>query len=89
MSREFLPSAALWDLCASVVDSTPVLSVYASCEWEELNDDGRTWICAIVQEALKRQGVALVPVLPVKLVDVSRRSEDPRLAMANDNGGAL
>lgn len=34
-------------------------------------------------------GTGTVPVLPVRLVDRPRRSEDPRLARANDDGGAL
>jgi len=29
-------------------------------------------------------GIALIPVLPLRLVDRPRRSEDPRLARAND-----
>lgn len=34
-------------------------------------------------------GVALVPVVSMRLVDRPRRSENPRLARANDNGDAL
>lgn len=34
-------------------------------------------------------GTDTIPVLPVRLVDRPRRSEDPRLARANDDGGAL
>lgn len=33
-------------------------------------------------------GVAVVPVLKLRLVNVPRRSEDPRLARGNDNGAA-
>lgn len=32
-----------------------------------------------------RKGLVQVPVAPIKLVDVPRRSEDPRLAKANDD----
>lgn len=31
-------------------------------------------------------GTGTVPVLPLRLVDRQRRSEDPRLARANDDG---
>lgn len=31
-------------------------------------------------------GTGTVPILPVRLVDRPRRSEDPRLARANDEG---
>lgn len=37
----------------------------------------------------EKTGIALIPVLPLRLVDRPRRSEDPRLARANDDGGAL
>ena len=31
--------------------------------------------------------VVQVPLLPIRLVDQPRRSDDPRLSRANDNGG--
>lgn len=34
---------------------------------------------------LSMSGVAVVPVLKLRLVNVPRRSEDPRLARGNDN----
>jgi hypothetical protein len=34
-------------------------------------------------------GIVSIPVLPLRLVDRPRRSEDPRLARANDDGMAL
>jgi hypothetical protein len=37
----------------------------------------------------QKAGIVSVPVLPLRLVDRPRRSEDPRLARANDDGGAL
>lgn len=36
----------------------------------------------------QQAGIVHVPVLPLRLVDRPRRSEDPRLARANDDGGA-
>lgn len=30
-------------------------------------------------------GIAMIPILPLRLVDRPRRSEDPRLAQANDD----
>lgn len=83
MSAQFYPSPALAAFTASIVDSPEVLSVFASAEWGELNDDGQIWLCAIVKAALDRAGVALVPIVSMPLVD------RPRLARANDNGGAL
>ena len=32
------------------------------------------------------KGIAHLPVLPIALVDRPRRSEDPRLSKANDDG---
>lgn len=40
----------------AIVNSEPVLSVYAACEWEELSDDGKQWIAAIVAAAQTRVG---------------------------------
>jgi hypothetical protein len=37
-----------------IVNSDPVIRTYASSEWEELHDDGKLWICAIVRETLAR-----------------------------------
>jgi hypothetical protein len=37
----------------------------------------------------EKTGIVLIPVLALRLVDRPRRSEDPRLARANDDGGAL
>ena len=41
-------------LAEVIVNSEPVVSVYASCEWGELGDDGKTWIATIVREARGR-----------------------------------
>jgi hypothetical protein len=38
----------------AVVESDPVVSSYASCEWDCLHEDGQLWIAAIVREALAR-----------------------------------
>lgn len=38
---------------------------------------------------LSLSGVVLVPVLKLRLVNVPRRSEDPRLARGNDNPDQL
>lgn len=109
-----------------IVDSDRVLRVFAAPEWDELSDDGKLWISAIVDEARGRPepapkvpkrsqchgnvkpapfgitaatralggekvgrcaGVVQVPLLPIRLVDQPRRSDDPRLSRANDNGG--
>ena len=43
-------------------------------------------VAALIGDA---PGTGTVPVLQVRLVDRPRRSEDPRLARANDDGGAL
>lgn len=41
-------------LAESIVDSHPVLSTFAACEWDCLNDDGKLWIAAIIRETLAR-----------------------------------
>lgn len=37
----------------AIVDSDPVLRIYAACEWDCLSDDGKTWIAVIIREAIK------------------------------------
>ena len=44
---------APWLAAQAVVDSPTVLGVYAACEWDELDDDGKAWVKAIVEEARK------------------------------------
>jgi hypothetical protein len=48
-------------LAQDIVDSDPVIRVYASCEWRELSDDGKVWIAAIVAEARRRTAEELAP----------------------------
>jgi hypothetical protein len=57
MSDRPVPSYALPSSLAiaqQVVDSDNVISVYAACEWDELHDDGKLWVSAIVEEARRR-----------------------------------
>ncbi|MED5546168.1 MAG: hypothetical protein VYD90_13040 [Pseudomonadota bacterium] len=42
-------------LAEKIVDSAPVLGVFGACAWDELGEDGKLWISAIVTEALQRQ----------------------------------
>ena len=48
-------------LAEEIVNSAPVLAVYAACEWDELDDDGKDWIAAIVAEAQRRVAAQPVP----------------------------
>lgn len=90
MRAEFHPSHEQLSEAQAIVDSREVLSVFAACEWDCLSEDGQVWIAAIVKLAQDRARtisaeVIDLPIVPVKLVDVPRRSEDPRLARGNDN----
>jgi hypothetical protein len=49
--RFLQPSPAEMRAAACIVDSDPVIAAYAACEWNELDDNGRVWIAAIVREA--------------------------------------
>ncbi|GAM04837.1 hypothetical protein [Novosphingobium sp. MBES04] len=42
-------------LAEKIVDSAPVLGVFGACAWDELGEDGKLWISAIVTEALQCQ----------------------------------
>lgn len=41
-------------LACEINDSPPLMSVYAALEWDELHDDGKQWVCALIREALAR-----------------------------------
>lgn len=51
--------AKAWQSAREIAESAPVLGVFAAPEWEELSDDGKQWIFAIVQETQRR---AFAPV---------------------------
>lgn len=46
------PTPEEFQKARAIVDSSPVLSVYAACEWNGLDEDGRVWIATIVREAM-------------------------------------
>lgn len=45
-------------LAREIVDSDPVIRVYAAPEWDELGDDGKEWVAAIVYEVLKKSAAS-------------------------------
>lgn len=47
------PAPEWFALAEKIVNSEPVIGTYAACEWDELHDDGKAWIAAIVHEALR------------------------------------
>lgn len=47
-------SPALALLAESINDSPPLMSIYAAVEWDELSDDGKEWVGALVAETLNR-----------------------------------
>lgn len=49
-----IPAAEKFALAASIVDSDPVIRTYAAPEWDELHNDGKVWIAAIVSETQRR-----------------------------------
>ncbi|SFG09219.1 hypothetical protein SAMN05518801_10779 [Novosphingobium sp. CF614] len=46
-----MDDAAAFRLARQIAESDPVLSVYAACEWDELNEDGQRWVAEIVRQA--------------------------------------
>ncbi len=49
------PLADYLGLAEAVVNSAPVLAVFAACEWDELHEDGRQWVAAIIREAFAQK----------------------------------
>lgn len=50
------PTIAEMDAARQIVDSPPVISTYAACEWDEMHADGQVWLAAIVREAARNAG---------------------------------
>ncbi len=48
------PAYAFMGQAEDIVNSDPVIRIFAACEWDELHDDGKIWIAAIVRETLAR-----------------------------------
>jgi hypothetical protein len=44
-------SSADWVRAQAICDSDDVIIVFAASEFEELNDDGKTWVAALVKAA--------------------------------------
>jgi hypothetical protein len=36
----------------AIVNSEPVISTFAACEWDDLQDDGKVWVAEIVRQAI-------------------------------------
>lgn len=39
-------------LAEIIVNSEPVITTYAACEWDELSEDGKLWVAEIVRQAV-------------------------------------
>lgn len=90
MTSPFIPPYGLYREASAIVDSLEAEPEFAAFEWDALDSSCQTWICAVVKAAQERArrapvNVITLDVLPMKLVDVPRRSKDPMLAKANDN----
>lgn len=44
--------SAFEQIAKAVNDSTPLMQIYAAPAWDELSDDGKAWVMALVRETL-------------------------------------
>lgn len=56
-------------VAAAIVNSAPVIAVYASCEWDELHDDGKVWIAEIVHQA-RAEAAATISRLSARVAEL-------------------
>src|SRR3546814_8539469 len=61
-----------WVFARTVADSDAVLRVYAAPEFDEMSDDGKEWIRALVVEARRTAQAELVSALD-NLLDIYTR----------------
>lgn len=47
-----LPTTDFLIVASLIADSDPVLRTFAASEWDELHDDGKLWVAAIIRETL-------------------------------------
>lgn len=59
---------APWLAAQEVADSPAVLGVYAAPAWDELHDDGKAWVKAIVEEA-RRPLLAFAQIVASYAID--------------------
>ena len=59
MNRAHLPSREAFALAEKIVNASPVINVFAACEWDSLSEDGKAWIAAIVEQARKDREVTI------------------------------
>lgn len=64
------PTSAEYRTAERIVDSHPVISAYGSCAWEELHDDGRVWLAAVVREAFAEGTQQSRPIPSDMIADV-------------------
>lgn len=71
-------SQAIYREARDIADSDHVMSVYAAPEFGELNDDGKEWIIAIIEETKARTLAACAAALPTeRLIDPIHKYVDP------------
>lgn len=51
-----LPLSSFLVAAEAIVNSEPVITIYAACEWDDLHEDGKQWVAGIVRETLARAG---------------------------------
>jgi hypothetical protein len=61
VARFVQPTSAEMAAAAAIVDSPAVISAFAACAFDELSDDGKVWIAAIVREAVTRERQRAAP----------------------------
>lgn len=49
-------------MAKEIIDNAPVIYIFAASEWDEMNEDGKLWLTAIVREAYKRGTEAVIKI---------------------------
>ncbi len=53
------PTGVEMQIAEDYVNRPSVVGAHASCEWDELGEDGQVWIAALIREARRENGVAI------------------------------
>ena len=68
-------ATAFLGLAEEIVNSDPVIGVYAACEWDDLHENGKVWIAAIVAEATARANQSCLPSGRIEGTDAPARDD--------------
>lgn len=48
-------TSEMLSLAEEAVNSSRALSVFASCEWDDLSEHGKSWVAVVIDQAIRQR----------------------------------